>query len=192
MTFRTLSLGIFALGLFAVNASVFAADAAKAVSHDGTVVSITSTKLVMTGKNSKDTKQHSHMLATDTKLTLDGKPCKAGDIKAGTKIRVTTKKGDATSVSHIEAIVKHETFAGTHDGKVISIDGNKLVMTGAPGKDEHTCTLTENVQVTCDGGICKSSDLKPGMKIRVTTESQAPHAATHIEAIDKNPEFASL
>jgi hypothetical protein len=52
--------------------------------------------------------------------------------------------------------------------------------------------LTENVKVSCDGKVCKSSDLKPGMKIRVTTDSNDSHRAIRIEAIEKNLEFASL
>ncbi len=192
MTYRIFSLGALALALLVGNARAFAADEAKISTHDGSVVSITSKQLVMTNKVNKERKEHSHMLTPDTKLTLDGKACKAEDIKAGTKIRVTTKKGESTLVSQIEAIDKNEKFANTHDGKIISIVGNKLVMTGAEGKGEHTCTLTADVQVTCDGEICKASDLKPGMKIRVTSENQEPHAATQIEALNKNPTFASL
>lgn len=189
---RTITLSVFAFTLLAINAVSCAADAPKGVSHDGIVVSMTSEKLVMTARGSKDLKQHSHIVAVETKLVLDGKPCKAEDIKPGMKIRVTTRKGDAKSLIQIEAINKQKTFANTHDGKVISIDGKSLVMTGATGKDEHTCTLTDDVVVTCDGVACKPSDLKPGMKVRVTTEHQSPHTATHVEALDKNPEFASL
>jgi hypothetical protein len=65
-------------------------------------------------------------------------------------------------------------------------------MTLTQGKEEYTCTLAADVKVTCDGKVCKSSDLKPGTKIRVTSQSADPSAATRIEAIDKNLDFASL
>jgi hypothetical protein len=79
-----------------------------------------------------------------------------------------------------------------HDGKLVSITGDRLVMTGAQGNAERTCTLATDVRVTCDGRTCKSEDLRPGMRIRVTSESKAPHKTIRIEALDKNVEFASL
>lgn len=180
-----------ALALFVVNSRAFAADDAKTATHDGIVVSITSGKLVMTTKLNNESKEHSHKLAADTKLTLDGKACKAADIKVGTKIRVTTKKGESQVVSLIEAIDKNETFANTHDGSVVSITSSKLVMKNRDGK-EHSHAVSADTTVSCDGQVCKFSDLKPGMRIRVTLESASPHAATRIEAIEKNLDFASL
>jgi hypothetical protein len=197
MNYRMFSLSAMALALFVVIAPAFAADeakiakdakVAKEATHVGKVVSVTGVKLVMTNKEGKE---HSHALTAESKITCDGKVCKAEDLKAGTKIRVTTSK-DAKVVTCIEAIDKNTSFVDTHDGEVISITGTKLVMTGAQDKKEHSHTLTADVKVTCDGKVCKSSDLKPGMKIRVTSESETPHTATQIEAIDKNLKFASL
>jgi CTP-dependent riboflavin kinase len=187
-----------ALALLAVSVPALAAKeakeakeekAAKAATHDGEVVSITGNKLVMT---SKDGKEHSHTLAADAKITCDGQVCKAQDLKAGTKVRVTTQPSDAKVATRIEAIDKNESFANTQDGKVVSITGNKLVMTDTQGNEEQTCTLTADAKVTCDGKVCKSSDLKPGMKIRVTSESDDPDTAIQVEALDKNLKFASL
>ncbi len=104
------------------------------------------------------------------------------DLKAGTKIRVTTQDSDASVATRIEAIEKNELFANTHDAKFVSITGNKLVMTGIRGKGEKTCTLTADAEVTCDGTVCKSTDLKPGMRIRVTSESDDPDTAIRVEA----------
>ncbi len=193
MNYRIFSLGVAAIALFVVSSPAFGAKEAEEATHDGKVVSITSSKLVMTTKGSKDGKEHSHKLAVDAKLTLDGKACKAADLKTGTRIRVTTQDGDKSVATKVEGLDKNPDFASTqHDGKVVSIKGDTLVMTGKLGKEQHTCTLSADVIVTCDGEICKSSDLKPGMRIRVTSESEAPHAATKIEAINKNLDFASL
>jgi len=183
------SMAALALGLFVGATALTAADI-KPNTHDGKVVSITGEKLVMSNKEGQE---HSHKLAADAKLTLDGKACKAADLKAGTRIRVTTQGTDKAVASRIEGIDKNREFASDRqDGKFVSITGNKLVMTGTQGKQEQTCTLSADVKVTCDGKACKSSDLKPGMKIRVTSDSNDPNAAVRVEAIDKNLEFASL
>jgi uncharacterized protein (TIGR03000 family) len=83
-----------------------AKDAVKST-HDGKVVSITADKLVMTGK---DDSEHSHALTADAKLTCDGKVCKCEDIKAGMKIRVTTKQDDKQTVTRIESLSKNDNF----------------------------------------------------------------------------------
>lgn len=183
------SLGVMALALCVTSASAFEAKEANEATHDGTVVSINSTKLVMTSKGQKDGKEHTHSFATEIKMTLDGKTCKAEDIKTGLKIRVTTKAGDTKVATHIEAIDKNETFANTHDGKVVSITSSKLMMTNKDGK-EHSHSVSTDTKVTLDGKVCKSSDLKAGMKIRVTTKKTDEGVAIGIEAIDKDGEFA--
>ena len=158
--------------------------------HDGKVVSITGNKLVMTNTQGKD--KHTCTMTPDVEVTCDGKACNAADLKPGTRIRVTTQGADNRVANRIEAIDKSPEFASNHhDGKVVSVTGDKLVMTNSQGSEEQTCTLNADVKVTCDGTVCKSSDLKPGMKIRVTLESDEPHAATRVEALDKNPEFVS-
>ncbi len=158
--------------------------------HDGKFVSIAADQLTMTDKEGK---QHSHSLAQDARLTLDGKACKAADLKPGTRIRVTTRSGDPSLALGIEAIDKNPEFARpTHDGIVVSVTGRKLVMTDDDGQAEQTCMLTADATFTCDGKVCKSSDLKAGMRIRVTTRDDDPHAATQVEAIEKNPEFRKV
>ncbi len=74
---------------------------------DGSVVSMTGGKLVM---RSKAGTEYSHTLATDAKLTCDGKDCKAVDLKSGRKIRVTTQKDDRNVVIGIEALNKNAEF----------------------------------------------------------------------------------
>lgn len=76
----------------------------------------------------------------------------------------------------------------THEGKVVSASGHKLVMTDKDGK-EHTHTLAPNARISCDGKMCKLDDLKPGQKIRVTTERGNKEVAVKIEALDKDKDF---
>ncbi len=153
---------------------------------DGTVVSVSADKLTMANKEGKE---QSQALAANVTVTCDGKTCTAADLKAGMRIRVTTE-GSAHAASRIEALDKDTAFAtSSHDGKVVSITGTKLVMSGMEGKGEQTCTLSADTRVTCDGTLCKAADLKPGMRIRVTSEGADAHVATRIEALDKNPDF---
>lgn len=174
-----------------VGATALAAKDAEPGTHDGKLVSMTGNKLVMTGK---DGQEHSHTVTADAKVCCDGKDCKSADLKPGMKIRVTLATDKPNTVTRVQALDKKFEFpvSNSHDGKVVSITGNKLVMTGLEGSTEHTCTLAVDCKVTCDGKVCKASDLKPGTKIRVTSESADPHAATRVEAIDKNLNFASL
>lgn len=189
MLFRMFSVAALALVMF-VGAPELAAQDAKPNTHDGILVSINGDKLMMTDMKGQE---HSHTLAADAKVTLDGKACQVEDLQADTKIRVTTQTSDAKFATRIEAIDKNESFAKTYDGNVISITGNKLVMTGLQDKAEQAFTLTDDVQVSCDGKDCKSSDLKSGMMIRVTYDSDdGPHKVIRIEALDKNLKFASL
>lgn len=92
--FRSVSrvVAILALVCF-VAAPALAAE--KADSHDGTFVKADEKTLTMKGKNDKE---HSHDLAKDVKVTLDGKEAKLADIKAGTKIKVTIAEKKATKI----------------------------------------------------------------------------------------------
>jgi hypothetical protein len=186
MSCQTVTAGVVALTLFAGSVMASAVEDVKMATHDGTVVKISSTELVM---KSKDDKEHTHTLAKDVRMTLDGTDCKAAELKTGMKIRVTTAANDTKVASHIEAISKNANFAHTHDGTVISSTSSKLIMMGKDGK-EHSHTVASDTKVTCDGKVCKATDLKAKMKIRVTTKKTDEGAATTIEAIDKNSDFA--
>ena len=81
----------------------------------------------------------------------------------------------------------------THEGTVVSVTADKLIMKTKPkdGQEavEHTHKLAENAKVMCDGKDCKLEDLKPGQKIRVTTKKGDKETAIKIEALDKNERF---
>lgn len=67
--------------------------------------------LVMKDDDYEVPNEHSHSISADTKITCDGKDCKASDLKANLKIRVTTKKSDKGAATVIEAIDKNGDFA---------------------------------------------------------------------------------
>ncbi len=74
---------------------------------DGTLVSVSSDKLTMADKVEKE---HRYALATHVTVTCDGKQCKALDLKAGMRIRVTSENADADTATQIEALDKNPDF----------------------------------------------------------------------------------
>lgn len=84
MSYRSLPLVLVALALaLFVGGAVVAAEK----SHDGKVVKAGDGKLTMTDK---DGKEHSHTVAANAVITIDGKAAKLEDLKAGQMITVTT------------------------------------------------------------------------------------------------------
>ncbi len=69
--------------------------------------------------------------------------------------------------------------AETHDGKVVSVAGDKLTTTCSQGK-EHCHTMAKGAKVTCDGKAAKAADLKPGTDVRVTCHKDDKTVATAI------------
>lgn len=69
--------------------------------------------------------------------------------------------------------------AKTHDGKVVSVTDEKLVMTDNDGKNQHNHMITKAAKVMLDGKIVKITELKAGDVIKVTT---AEGVVTMIEA----------
>lgn len=75
------------------------------------------------------------------------------------------------------------------EGQLVSITGQKLVMTNRRGK-EYSHSLAKNAQLSCDGTACAAEDLKFGSRIRVTTEQDDRNVVTCVEALDEESEFA--
>jgi hypothetical protein len=71
----------------------------------------------------------------------------------------------------------------THEGKVVSVKGEKLTMEGKNGK-EHTHEVATTAKITCDGKACKLGELKAGLRILVTVDNN--DRATRIEAFLKD------
>jgi hypothetical protein len=107
MVYRVLPLfvALVAVVLFA-SAPALAADDAKLSMHEGKIVSVTGNKLVM----SVDGKEHTHDVAADAKIRLDGKDGKLADLKPGMKIRVWTPKDNAKTALRIDALDKNKDF----------------------------------------------------------------------------------
>jgi hypothetical protein len=74
-----------------------------------------------------------------------------------------------------------ETPAKKHDGKVVSVTGDKLTTTCHEGK-EHSHTIAKDAHVTCDGHASKAADLKAGTHVRVTTHKDDKNVATAVES----------
>jgi len=120
------------------------------------------------------------------------------DGKSNVTLTVDKDKFEAdkkTAVADVQGMGRQTTdkTAGpnekSHDGKAVSITADKIMMTTMEGAEEPAYTLAAGTKVTCDGKVCKAADLKPGMRIRVTTKNAEPHVATRIEALDSNRDF---
>ena len=74
-----------------------------------------------------------------------------------------------------------ETPAKTHDGKVVSVTGDKITTTCSEGK-QHCHTMAKDAKVTCDGQASKAADLKAGTHVQVTTHKDDKTVATAVES----------
>jgi hypothetical protein len=78
----------------------------------------------------------------------------------------------------------------THTGKIVSATATKFVMTDEKTGKEHSHSLAQTGTVSIDGRNAKLEDLKPGMRIRVTTQKGNLAVATKVEALDKLKDFS--
>lgn len=76
--------------------------------HDGTVVSFSGDRLVMANNEGKE---YSFRVATDAFVCCDGITCRAEDLKAGSKIRITPKPDDINVATKIESLIHQVDFA---------------------------------------------------------------------------------
>lgn len=67
------------------------------------------------------------------------------------------------------------------EGKVVKIADGKLTISDKNDK-EHTCTVSKDAKITCDGKVCKLADLKTGVTVKVTVEKKE---ATKVDASTK-------
>jgi hypothetical protein len=110
MMYRVLFLLLAALALVCFLGQPAVADdkAEKGDTHEGTIVSVTATKLIM--KKTGEETEHEHTMADNAKITCDGKECKLEDLKPGQKVRVTIKKGEKGIATKVEALDKNKEF----------------------------------------------------------------------------------
>jgi hypothetical protein len=114
--------------------------------HYGKFVSISGETLTMTNKNGK---RQSLTLAPKVKLTCDGSTCGADDLKTGMKIRVATRVGDDTVVTHVDGIKDNTRFDDRYEGVVVSLKCKNLVMTHSVGK-QFACMAAPEVTMSSD------------------------------------------
>jgi hypothetical protein len=133
---------------------------------DGMMVSVMDNKLVMASVGGKE---RSYTVATDAKVTAYGKSCKTEDLKAGTKLRVTSKSSDRDLATRIETDGRGEARPRTRGGKVVRVTDNTLLMTNPAGM-QSMHTLSAHTKVTSEGQARSASDLKPGMVVQVTSK----------------------
>lgn len=72
------------------------------------------------------------------------------------------------------------TPSSTHDGPILSVDGDKFTSKSTDGRT-HQHTVATVAKVTCDGKACEMAVLKAGTPALVTSEQTAPTVATAVE-----------
>lgn len=82
-------MAVVALVAWVVPAS---AEEPKPGTHEGKVVKAEGGKLTMTDKEGKN--EHTHAVPATAKVTIDGKPAKLEDLKAGSMVKVKVEKQD--------------------------------------------------------------------------------------------------
>lgn len=87
------------------------------------------------------------------------------------------------------AAPKAESFGDSHDGNMISIAGDRLVMSILEG-NKYSFRVDAGAIVSCDGTRCLAENLKVGSKIRLTTKTDNKNVVTRIESLDKLSDFA--
>jgi hypothetical protein len=60
----------------------------------------------------------------------------------------------------------------THDGFVVSVDGNKLSMSDKDGKNAHTHVIGADAKITLNGQPSELISLQKGDAIQVTTNDE--------------------
>ncbi len=104
---------------------------------------------------------------------------------------MTTKTADKNLVIPFGAAPKCETFGDFHDGMVVSVTGDRLVM-ATPESKEYSFRVATDAFVCCDGVICSAEELKVGSRIRVTTKADDVNVATKLESLVNQVDFADL
>jgi hypothetical protein len=85
------------------------------------------------------------------------------------------------------AVYAAQADQGTHEGLVVSVQGNRLTMTDKDGKNEHTHVVPADAMITYDGKVSRLQDLKKGMSIKVTTAKRGvQNVVTRIDAKKEN------
>ena len=117
-------------------------------------------------------------------------PLDGPSISQGKRITMsTTVIEEKDMFSKDAATRKTEPSSKTFEGRIVSMTGDKLVMSSKEGT-EYSHTLAADAKLTCDGTVCQAEALKPGHKIRVTTQKDNRNVLTSIESLNKNADFA--
>lgn len=83
----------------------------------------------------------------------------------------------------------NSTTAKPHEGVVKAVAGDKITTTCSKGND-HVHTVAKDAKVSCDGQTCKTSDLKVGSTVHVTTHKDDKKIATAIDCGKHIPAMA--
>lgn len=104
---------------------------------------------------------------------------------------VTPNAADKTIVIPFGTAPKSETFGDFHDGTVVSVSGDRLVMASNEGR-EYSFRVATDAFICCDGVTCPAGDLKVGSKIRIFSKADDKNVAVKIESLINQVDFADI
>lgn len=79
--------------------------------------------------------------------------------------------------------------AGSKDGRVVEVSGNRLTSTCSKG-DDHQYTIAKDAKITCNGKVGTLSDIEEGSTIRMTMCQDDKNKVTAIDCGRHIPELA--
>jgi hypothetical protein len=82
-----------------------------------------------------------------------------------------------------------EACSKMHEGKVVSVIGDKLTTTCSEGH-QRCHTMAKDAKVTCDGKASKATDLKAGTCVRVTQNKGDKTLAAAVDSGKHIPEMS--
>ena len=104
---------------------------------------------------------------------------------------MTTQIEDKKVVIPFGAAPKSETRGDFHDGTVVSVSGDRLVM-ASPESKEYSFRIATDAYMCCDGVTCPAEELKIGSRVRITTKADDINVASKIESLVNQTDFADL
>lgn len=135
--------------------------------YEGRVVSVIGDRLTTMCSEGK---QHCHTMAKDAKVTCDGKAGKVADLKAGTQVRVTTRKDDKNVATAVES--------GTHHphAQITKMDPGKGTVTVKMERDgkevEKIFDLAEDIEYMDSAGNFATIDFFTSGDLVLIVESE--------------------
>lgn len=93
---------------------------------------------------------------------------------------LTVDSSGNSLTSREDVNTRPEAYRRTHERTIVSLVGSRLVTSSSDGR-EHVYTVAADVEVTCNGVVRETGELRPGTSIRLTSKPNNRNTAVKIE-----------